>query len=219
MKQIFTFIIDSLHSFFFPPFCFDCEGTVSNRNEFCELCSDLISQEMLPPKEELQNRSISTIMSCYSFDNELVRKAVHALKYRSLPYPARELFRDRLPEIELNEYDCIVPIPLHWRRENWRGYNQAMILAKVVAVQCGVPTYNLLKRQRYTVTQTKKKRWERKGAMKAVFVLRQKRCDLQDKKILLIDDVCTTGSTADACAKVLKDAGADMVDLLTLGRA
>jgi len=219
MKNILKTSLFNIRSFFYPPFCFDCGGKVEKHREFCSLCTDLISQETVPDARIVENRSITKIFSCYNFDVKIVHKAVHALKYQSIPSPSYELLTNRLGLLSLEQYDFIVPIPLHWRRKNSRGYNQAKLLAVVVSKSKGIPILEPLKRIRYTNTQTKRNRWQRKVAMKQVFAIRKKYSDLTNKKILIVDDVCTTGATAYSCGELLRQAGACEVDLLTLAQA
>lgn len=212
--------IQTLLDFFYPPFCFDCGGKVKNREYLCGLCRDLILDEPVPAKESSDNQHINCIISCFYFELPLLRNAVHALKYAGIPGPANELLSYRLPQVEIQQYDYVVPVPLHWRKLMKRGYNQAEVLAEVLvhggkARSCVSP----IRRKRFTKTQTMKNRWERKGAMREVFGLKKRHVDLTGKTILLVDDVCTTGSTAQACAKLLKQAGSTRVDLFTLGRA
>ncbi len=188
--------------------------------EFCSLCSDLVSQEIVPAVRPIQKRSIKRVIACFDFDVKLVQKSVHALKYKSIPSPSCELLSNRLSQIELDRYDYIVPIPLHWRRKNWRGYNQAHLLATIVSEKIDAPLIEPLKRSHYTKTQTKRNRWQRKRAMKQVFAFKKRFGDtLSGTNILLVDDVCTTGATAYSCGEILQNAGTTNIDLLTLAQA
>ena len=117
---------------------------------------------------------------------------------------------------ELRGFDCAVPVPLHPRRERERGYNQAALLAQVVARCAGVPLLQrVLMRRRYTSQQTRlpsDARWENvRGAFSA-----RRRVD--GAHMLVVDDVMTTGATASECARMLKQAGAARVSVLTLTR-
>lgn len=219
-SNIVTHILSSIIDFFYPPFCFDCGGKVHSREFFCKLCIDLILKEPTPEVELFVDQPVDRIISAYDFENPLIRKSIHALKYSGMKTPASELLKYRLPILSLLPYDYIVPVPLHWRRKFKRGYNQSLILAKVLRLYCEKSEIaEPIRRCTFTITQTKKRRWERKKAMHHVFELRQKRVDLSGKTIAIIDDVCTTGSTARSCAQLLKEAGAVQVDLITIGRA
>lgn len=95
-----------------------------------------------------------------------------------------------------------VPVPLHWRRKFSRGFNQAELICKELSKQTGVPVLELLRRKRYTTTQTKLSRGERLKNLNGAFSV----CgDLRGhKSIIIIDDVFTTGSTSEECAKLLR---------------
>jgi ComF family protein len=119
------------------------------------------------------------------------------------------------------QFDLIVPVPLYWRRQWTRGFNQAELLAGHLAKRRGIPVVNALRRKRATATQAGLATAGRRRNVAGAFALRVKsRLDpkLAGKKILLIDDVMTTGATASACASVLKRGGAKSISLLTVAR-
>ncbi|MBI2021905.1 ComF family protein [Candidatus Daviesbacteria bacterium] len=111
----------------------------------------------------------------------------------------------------------VVPIPLHWARENFRGFNQAALLAELLAANLGLSYLNCLKRVKRTKTQVGLEAYERRKNIKGAFSL-SKNCNLRSKKIILVDDVWTTGSTLKEGGYYLKRAGADKVWALTLAR-
>lgn len=115
------------------------------------------------------------------------------------------------------EATALVPVPLSARRYRERGYNQAALLARGLADLTGAPYQsNLLRRTRYTVSQVGLNASERRDNVQGAFqAVRQ----AAGRNLMLIDDVCTTGSTLEACAQALKLAGAERVTALTLGRA
>lgn len=120
----------------------------------------------------------------------------------------------------LDDADVIVPVPLHWTRLLKRRYNQSAILAKALARESGkIYGADVLKRIRATPPQGTLSRKERLQNVRKAFSLHGKRAGfVRDKKIILIDDVYTTGATIEECAGVLYAAGAQRVDVLTLAR-
>lgn len=109
--------------------------------------------------------------------------------------------------------DCVVPVPLHWTRQLWRGYNQAAIIAKKVAEELYKPYLPYgLKRIRFTKPNVQK-RDERKSKVARAFLATE---NFKGQRILLVDDVYTTGATMRECAKMLKKAGAESVIALVL---
>lgn len=106
--------------------------------------------------------------------------------------------------------DFILPVPIHFRRRRQRGYNQAALLAKVLSMFSGLPAdTKSLVRIRNTIAQKQLSAAERAANLKDAFAV--KGTKLRGKRILLVDDIYTTGATADAAAKALKDAGAQKV--------
>jgi ComF family protein len=151
-----------------------------------------------------------------------VRKAIHDLKYGSQLYLRHLVGRwlaDALEDPRLSDrrFDAIVPVPLHPARKRERGFNQAELLANEVHQLSGIPLRDLLQRIRYTTTQTQFDRNERMENLKGAFRLRRG-SNVQGCRVLLIDDVLTTGSTLSECAFVLKTAGAASVRAATAAR-
>jgi ComF family protein len=122
---------------------------------------------------------------------------------------------ERLRDIS---FDLIVPVPLHPARQRERGFNQASLLAKSLSAETSMASRPVLQRVRYTTTQTALDRSERMENLHNAFRLR-KNADVRGLRVLLIDDVLTTGSTLSECARVLKRAGAISVHAATAARA
>ena len=152
----------------------------------------------------------------------VVRKVIHDFKY------GRQLHLRHLVGRWLSEaladsrfagqrFDLLVPVPLHPARQRERGFNQAELLALELRRECGVPLGKVLQRTRYTTTQTQFDRSERMENLRGAFRLRRG-CNVQDLRMLLVDDVLTTGSTLSECASVLKKAGALSVHAATAAR-
>ncbi|HZL56746.1 MAG TPA: phosphoribosyltransferase family protein [Bryobacteraceae bacterium] len=114
-------------------------------------------------------------------------------------------------------FDAVTAVPLYWRRKLQRGFNQAELLARQVARQRNVPFLMALRRRRATEVQASLAMAGRRRNVAGAFVAIP-RADVRGKRILLIDDVMTTGATASACATILKRAGAQSVSLATLAR-
>jgi ComF family protein len=114
-------------------------------------------------------------------------------------------------------FDAVVPVPLHWRKKWSRGFNQSELLARHMAGRRKLPLLNALRRRKTTAAQAGLSSAGRRRNVAGAFVAR-KAANVSGKRILLIDDVMTTGATASACATALKRAGAKSVSLLTLAR-
>ncbi len=121
--------------------------------------------------------------------------------------------------LDLSAYDLLIPIPLHKSRLRERGFNQALVLAREIEKRFPLPLdYLNLQRIRDTQPQINLKEKERRKNVRGAFGLREKQ-KVKGKRILLIDDVYTTGATVNECSRVLRKGGAKRVDILTLARA
>jgi len=147
---------------------------------------------------------------------------VQALKFRRLDYLGRHLAAalaaELGPRIEgLTEIDCVVPVPLHWRRRLARGYNQAERIARPLAGFLGLPFDPILSRGRATPPQSLLGRAQRLANLRRAFRV-PRPWEIRGLHLLLVDDVATTGATLDAAAEALKRAGAATVTALVAGR-
>jgi ComF family protein len=150
-----------------------------------------------------------------------MRKAVHALKYEGqtgLARPLAAMMATKYGEGGLFSVDAMIPVPLHPRRLRERGYNQATLIARELARTLSLPILeDVLVRSRATKTQTQLSAAERRVNVVGAFTAEP--IQVAGRALLLVDDVCTTGSTLDACADALRRAGASHVYALTLTRA
>jgi ComF family protein len=163
------------------------------------------------------SRGFDAAYSYGSYEGSL-RDLVHLFKYgrvRSLRKPLGRMLSLALPREE--QVDLVVPVPMHWFRKWKRGFNQAELLARVVARRTGVPVARSLKRGRSTLSQAGLTLSQRRDNLTGVFRV-SARNRIEGRRVLLVDDVFTTGATASACAAALKRAGARSVVLLTLAR-
>jgi len=151
---------------------------------------------------------------------------IHSYKYGKHICLARDLaviIAPLIAEITQQEPEIttwhLVPVPLHRRREGRRGFNQAAELCRFLTSAVDLPVTNALHRKRYTQTQTQLSRKQRQTNLKNAFILRKGTHFSAKSGIFLIDDVFTTGSTADACTAVLSKAhGVEKVIVLTAMR-
>ena len=153
----------------------------------------------------------------------VVRQIIHEFKYGRqihLQHLVARWLCAALDDERLRgrKFDVIVPVPLHASRQRERGFNQAKLIAQLLSVDSSIPARPLLKRVRYTTTQTALDRAERMENLHNAFRLRKK-ANVRALRVLLVDDVLTTGSTLSECARVLKRAGALSVYAATAARA
>jgi ComF family protein len=162
-------------------------------------------------------QGFDAVYSYGSYEGAL-RELVHLFKYERvtpLAKPFGEWLAVALPR-ELS-FDAIVPMPLHWLRRWRRGFNQSELLAAEIARRWSVPVRKVVRRRKATEAQAGLTNAKRRANVQGAFAMvRGQRVD--GMRVLLVDDVITTGATAAACARVLKRAGAQHVSLLALAR-
>ncbi len=163
---------------------------------------------------------------CYQSPLDAV---VTGLKFRRLEYLGAQLGHAvaGLLRPQLAGCDLAVPVPLHWRRYLGRGFNQAAVIARAVAAELGLPVAAVLRRRRAVPAQSRLSRAERRRNLRGVFALRRplnpgrfsgRPYACAGRRVLLVDDVETTGTTLRAAAACLLRAGADSVTALTVAR-
>lgn len=154
--------------------------------------------------------------------DEVARTLVHAFKYgdRLDLAPTMGRWMARAGAELLAEADLLVPVPLHWRRLWARRFNQSATLAKVIGEIAGLQVgHNALKRSKATPQQVGLSRSERALNVQGVFkVPAEGKAAVAGRRIVLVDDVLTSGATVDACARALLRAGAKNVDVLVFAR-
>jgi len=158
---------------------------------------------------------------CFGAYEGALRELIHIYKYgrvRSLARPLADLLLRALARDE--RYDLVTPVPLHWLRRWNRGFNQAELLARQIARRSGIPFARTLRRVHSTASQAGLSNTARRSNVASAFACRRtlRPAALAGKRVLLVDDVMTTGSTAAACAHALKSAGVARVTLLTVAR-
>lgn len=156
--------------------------------------------------------------SSFGFYSGPLRSLIHLFKYAGMAPLSKPLgrFLERALPLE-GAYDAVVPVPLHWRKKWQRGFNQAELLARHIALRRHVPLANVLRRRKSAGVQASLSIAARRRNVAGAFTLKPG-TNLAGKRILLIDDVMTTGATGSACAAALKRGGAASVSLLTLAR-
>jgi ComF family protein len=169
----------------------------------------------------LCRRGLRGFDAAYSFGfyEEELRELIHVFKYgrvQTLAKPLGRFLASALPREQT--FDVIVPMPLYWRKRWRRGFNQAALLARELARRTHIPVSNALRRVKDTAAQAGLTNAKRRRNVSGAFRARNKTA-LSGQRVVLIDDVLTTGATAASCARALRAAGARQVTLLTLARA
>jgi ComF family protein len=192
-----------------PPFCQKCGLPLPFPNNLCSSC---------------EGRSHHFFFArSYGLFDEIFQKIIHLFKYRrklSLAGPLSELMAKTMrTDPRFSVMEAMMPVPLHPAKRRSRGYNQSELLARDLSRTAGLPLLReALIRTVNTPSQSRLSLSERMANVGSAFWAKDSRC-LQDRRIILVDDVLTTGSTADACARALLEAGAAQISVITVARA
>ena len=234
--------VDAVLSFFYPEVCQCChmERATPQEGFVCQECRKQV-QLIQPPFCERCGLpfegEVTTLFVCsycqettchYSTaraavgSKDPVLEIIHRYKYqRQLwfePFLSGLLVQAAAPVLWGKEWDYIVPVPLHPKKQSEREFNQAERLARPLAKATEIPLHTrLLRRVEHTRTQTQLSREERAVNVRKAFAL-HKGADCQGQRLVVVDDVLTTGATTNACARVLKEAGAAEVCIWTVAR-
>jgi len=219
-------------SLLFPRPCLACGNSLVRGEEV--ICTNCIlelpaTDHHLEPDNPLRSRLSYRVplkygMACYRFSkNGRVQHLLHELKYKAHPeigVTLGRVYADKMLTAGfMDVFEMIIPVPLHPSRQRKRGYNQSAKFAEGLSEGLGVPfSDHIMMRQLKTETQTRKSKLNRWENMHDVFRVNVP-AEVDGKRILLVDDVITTGSTLEACAQVLIDAGSRELSIACIAEA
>jgi ComF family protein len=226
-------MLNSLLQLFFPGRCAGCDGDCEEGATFCRICDvsvlavDAACARCALPLPRRVGRCLGCVARPPAFAaawapfefGGAVAAAIKRLKFGGRPELAGPLMRQVPAALLADAFagaDLVVPVPLHIKRLRQREFNQAAVLALAAAPPIRFSPHALTK-VRHTVPQTTLSPAERRANVQGAF--RAEPRLVAGRRILLVDDVMTTGATADACARALLDAGAVAVGVLTVARA
>jgi competence protein ComFC len=233
--------LGGLVSLLYPPLCTICHANTRAGEYLCDQCEAKAVRIVAPfcqTCSEPFEGVITGVFTCANcahrtihFDaavaayrsRGIVRQIIHEFKYGRqihLRYLVARWLTVALDDERIChlQFDVIIPVPLHPARQRERGFNQASLLAELLGKQMSIQYQLWLERVRYTTTQTALDRAERMENLHNAFRLR-KNADVRRLRVLLIDDILTTGATLSECARILKRAGALSVHAATAARA
>lgn len=225
-------ILRDFVSLFFPRHCLACSNSLVNGEDLvCTLCMLEMPQTDYHKDtgNSLQARlsfriPIKYAMALFKFSKSgRVQHLLHELKYKNHPEIGiilGKFYAEKLAEVNLGgAFDLIIPVPLHASRKRKRGYNQSAKFAQGLSERLSVPfSDELLVRRLKTETQTRKTKLNRWENMSGVFYLNEPGI-IEGKKVLLVDDVITTGSTLESCSLTLVNAGCSELSIACIAEA
>ncbi|PPD45628.1 MAG: amidophosphoribosyltransferase [Methylocystis sp.] len=227
----------------YPPSCLVCRKAVAEHGALCAACwreiafierpycerlgtpfeRDLDQPGLISPEAAANPPVFRRARAVARYDSDKARSLAHRLKYYDRLELAEPMGRwmARAGADILSEADILVPIPLHRVRLFARRFNQSAALARIISRECGAPVDALtLQRVKATTPQVGLSRAQRAANLSGAFRIDSERAALlKGRNVVLVDDVLTTGATANAAARALLKAGAAQVDLVVFARA
>lgn len=207
----------------YPVCCPGCGSILKllSKDFFCDVCYNSLPFLKANKINNPVGESVSDIISFFSYKSA-IKKAIRDLKFNDVTVNATAIIKTVFDNVksdiinELENNDLIIPVPLHNKRQSERGYNQSELLAYELSKKIGILyKNNILKRYKNTKPQSSLERRDRlknlDGAFKVI-----NNIEIVNRKILLVDDVMTTGATLEHCARVLLNEGALKVTGLTV---
>lgn len=242
LKKSSAWLAEVFLELLFPKSCVSCgrmgqflcekclKEIATNSLQICFLCQRSITAngELCPSCKQYTTVPLDRLLVCGKYQDETLSKTIHLFKYKfiqELSVPLAELQTRILKHFAVPIPDLIIPVPLHKRRLRWRGYNQSALLANHISQNITpgmeIPVCeNILFRTRNTAPQMKIKkislRQENISGAFALFCGSEN--TIKGKRILLVDDVCTTGSTIFECAKTLSAGKPRSISAIVLAR-
>lgn len=213
-----SFILNLL----FPPVCVHCGKRIARQDDFvCQPCLNKI-EYLVPVITKVEGLSYEYLISIAKY-REVIVSIVHNLKFydfSSISDLIAKLIYERIKKLKLLlDENMIIDVPLHSIRKKERGYNQATLISQKLATLLNCEYRgDIIKRVSNTASQATLKHEDRAKNIKQAFKLK-KNINLNNKTIILLDDVFTTGSTVEECCKVLKKTTPKRIIVLTLGKA
>ena len=216
-------IIDNILNLVYPPVCGFC-GNIC-KDYICKKCSIKIEKHEIKNKNILKVKNkqkyFDEICSIFKYE-EIIRDILIKYKFQNKAYLYKTFSKIILNNKKicgfLKKYDIIIPVPVHKKRKHQRGYNQTQLIAKNVAKILNIKfRNNILVKNVNTKPQSELTKKDRETNIKNVFGIKDIR-KIKNMNILIFDDIYTTGSTVNECSKILKEAGAKKVAILTIAK-
>lgn len=212
---------DNILDLIYPPVCGIC-GKL-NQNYLCKKCQKILENQskFIIDKNQDFNQNFNKHLYIFKYEG-IIRRMILNYKFNEKSYLYITFVNFLLKNEKffkiLKSYDTIIPVPISSERKNERGYNQSELLAKELAKKLNIECVkNCLIKNKNIIEQSKLTKVERQKNIQGVYILKNKE-KLINKKLLLIDDIFTTGSTVNECCKILKQANPRKIDIFTIAK-
>lgn len=222
LKKLLIFLLKKIENIIFPQCCLIC-GKLINKI-LCADCKKELYEQAVFKIENNKNKELYFRKHIYIFlYKDKIRKLILDYKFNDKSY-LYKLFSKIIIKNKkicgiLKKYDIIIPVPIHKKRKKQRGYNQSELIAKEISSNIQNIEYqnNIIQKVKNTLPQSYLNKLQRKTNVQNVYKLINKE-KINNKKIIIFDDIYTTGSTVNAISKILKENGAKEIIILTIAK-
>lgn len=205
-------LLEKILRLIYPAKCMVCDKILMEdvRAFLCDQCKNALERYGRGFFRNERMPAVDSVFSAFYY-NGGIETAIHAFKFKNQPGLSGTISRLMCEELEnhggIPESDYIVPVPMHPRKKRQRGYNQSELIAVKLGEYFNIEVRtDILRKVKYTRPQSRLKRIDRIHNLEGTFAL-EPGASVEGKSILLVDDVLTTGTTMNTCAKILKDKG------------
>ena len=218
MKTILWFINYAIN-YIFPNVCGICDNIC--KESLCKKCEIKLNNIVQNKVDKYTDKNFEKHLYVFKYEGIIKEKLIN-FKFKEKPYIYKTFVKFLIKNEKicrfLKSYDIIIPVPIHYNRKVVRGYNQSALIAKSLANKLNIIYEEkvLFKRVNNKPQSTKNKK-SRKENVIGVYCTKNE-YKIIDKKILLLDDIYTTGSTVNECSRILKTAGVKKVDVITIAK-
>lgn len=214
-------MLEQILNLIYPPKCGIC-GKL-DQNYLCSKCKKILENEAIWQIKENKNPYIyfKELISIFPYEN-IIRETILDYKFNEKSYLYKTftnfLIKNQKVFEKIKSYDTIVPVPISRKRKKERGYNQSLLISKEISKKADIELVdNCLYKIKNTIEQSKLNQEEREKNAQNVYELKNKQI-LENKKILLLDDIYTTGNTVNSCCEVLMQANPKQIGVLVLAK-
>ena len=218
MKKILWFINYAIN-LIYPNVCGICEKIC--KDDLCKKCEIKLNNIMKLKIDIYKNKNFRKHLYLFKYEG-IIKEKLIKFKFNEKPYIYKSFVKILIKNKKvcrfLKSYDIIIPVPIHYNRKVVRGYNQSALISKKTAKILNIKYENkvIFKKINNKPQSTKNKAERKANVIGAYYCKNEHR--IYGKKVLILDDIYTTGSTVNECSKVLKLAGAKSVDVITIAK-
>ena len=212
-------IIENILNLIYPPVCGFC-GKICNKY-LCKKCEIKIKKHQIVSIRKINSAYFEEMLCIFKYE-DIIRNILIKYKFQNKAYLYKTFAKNILKNKKicgfLKNYDIIIPVPISKKRNRQRGYNQSDLIAKEISKYTNLKYENkCIIKQKDTIEQSKLDKEQRKINVKNAYRIMDKE-KIVNKKVILLDDIYTTGNTVNECAKMLKQAGANNIGILTIAK-